>query len=193
MLSLNFHICAWMKGREGPRIDTQHRIITADGNINQHRSHLFLGLKKHLGWELKYVHKLKAVQVPSFSRLCLCLHDEKTWFKNRWSNSLPRGQQNLSTFQGFWLTCSRQSNVPWYSAPPLWFIMRVRTTSTGFDARAPAKPHTKLDLLTIRVNALCPLAMLLVLKTVFMVVCTPPVQTENILSLVQVPTWHLLL
>lgn len=44
------------------------------------------------------------------------------------------------------LTCSIQSSVPWYRAPPLWFIMRVRTTSTGLEAKAPARPHTKLDL-----------------------------------------------
>lgn len=39
-----------------------------------------------------------------------------------------------------------QSRVPWYSAPPLWFISLVRTTSTGLEARAPARPQTKLDL-----------------------------------------------
>lgn len=44
------------------------------------------------------------------------------------------------------LTCSKQSRVPWYRAAPLWFIMRVRTTSTGLEVKAPARPHTKLDL-----------------------------------------------
>jgi hypothetical protein len=27
-----------------------------------------------------------------------------------------------------------------------WFIIRVRTTSTGLEARAPARPHVKLEL-----------------------------------------------
>lgn len=45
-----------------------------------------------------------------------------------------------------WPTCSIQSSVPWYRAAPLWFIMRVRTTSTGLEAKAPARPHAKLDL-----------------------------------------------
>lgn len=44
------------------------------------------------------------------------------------------------------LTCRMQSRVPWYSAPPLWFISLVRTTSTGLEAKAPARPQTKLDL-----------------------------------------------
>lgn len=48
--------------------------------------------------------------------------------------------------QSFPLTCSKQSRVPWYRAAPLWFIMRVRTTSTGLEVKAPARPHTKLDL-----------------------------------------------
>ncbi len=52
----------------------------------------------------------------------------------------------ISTIWQFWRTCSIQSSVPWYRAPPLWFIMRVRTTSTGLEAKAPASPHTKLDL-----------------------------------------------
>ena len=53
-----------------------------------------------------------------------------------------------SAFRGpYRPTCSRQSRVPWYAlVPPRWFIMRVRTTSTGFEVKAPAKPHTKLDL-----------------------------------------------
>lgn len=45
--------------------------------------------------------------------------------------------------------CITPSRVPLYMGPPdktRWFIMRVRTTSTGLEASAPASPHVKLEL-----------------------------------------------
>lgn len=66
--------------------------------------------------------------------------------KAEWLVEGGRHQKLPQTHTCLLLTCRMQSRVPWYSAPPLWFISLVRTTSTGFEAKAPARPQTKLDL-----------------------------------------------